>query len=169
MDTESRYTGHLRLEIEMQCGDVIAIEAGVGLYNLGQTLPNLLGSGGAAAENEAGIAAQDATATRGTLSLGQTRAWYNQMVQTIDSEGQPTRELAQKVFDQRNVIRQQARDLMANSEAAAELAQKYPLQNFQYYVDKYSSQGYSGEGLWRRIIEGAQTTNKAVNQQFSLK
>lgn len=33
-------------------------------------------------------------------------------------------------------------------------------------MNKYSSQGYSGKDLWKRIIEGAQTPNKIVNKAF---
>jgi hypothetical protein len=132
-----------------------------------QRVANLVQTGKAVGP-ELPAAEQAAIPAPGTLSLAQTRAWYNQMVQAIDTSGPLTRELAQRVFDQRNAIREQARDLMADRGIAADLARRFPLRDFQYYVDKYSSQGYSGEALWKRIIEGAKTTNQAINQRFGL-
>ena len=141
-------------------------------YGIGAALARVLASfakaigglrGASGAAGEAGSASR-----AGTLTGGEARAWYNRTVEQINARGQPTRELAESVFNQRNALRQQARDLMADRAAAAELERKFPGRDFHYYVDKYTSQGYSGESLWRRIIEGARTTNRAVNQRFGL-
>lgn len=57
---------------------------------------------------------------------------------------------------------------MANREAAAFLDREYPLQSFEYYLEKYSKQGYSGEELWRRIMEGGRTPNETFNKKFGI-
>jgi hypothetical protein len=58
--------------------------------------------------------------------------------------------------------------MMADRAAAEQLAREQPLQPLEYYIQKYSSQGYQGDALWQRIIEGAKTPNKVVNAKFGI-
>ena len=68
----------------------------------------------------------------------------------------------------RNALKQQARDMMSDRPAAELLARERPLEAFDYYVDKYRKQGYSGEALWDRIIKGSTSPNADVNSKFGI-
>lgn len=74
-----------------------------------------------------------------------------------------------RVHEARNALKLEARDLMSDSAGAARLAQKNPVQPFDYYVDKYGAQGYKGKPLWQRIIQGSTTPNPTVNSKFGIK
>ena len=69
---------------------------------------------------------------------------------------------------QRNRLKQQARDLMADRKAAAQLNIDHPINNFDFYCRKYSAQGFSGDALYQRIIQGSKTPNAGVNQKFGI-
>jgi len=58
---------------------------------------------------------------------------------------------------------------MTNRDTAARLDKNYPLRDFDYYVKKYRSEGYEGEALWRRIMEGGKTPNANVSGKFGIK
>jgi hypothetical protein len=58
--------------------------------------------------------------------------------------------------------------MMADRAAAEQLAKERPLQPLQYYVDKYSQQGYQGESLWEKIIERSNVPDEVVNKQFGI-
>ncbi len=109
-----------------------------------------------------------ALASKG-LTNAEVRTWYNTQVRSLDTSGALTRETAEGVHDARNLLKQQARDMMADRSTAAQLAKDHPLQPFEYYVEKYSKQGLEGEALWKRIIEGGTTPNATVNKQFGIK
>jgi hypothetical protein len=104
-----------------------------------------------------------------TLTKVEARQWYNAQVKNINTKLAPTRENAEYIYKIRNALRRKARDIMANREAAAFLDREYPLESFEYFIEKYTKQGYSGEELWRRIMEGGRTPNKAINKKFGIK
>ena len=58
---------------------------------------------------------------------------------------------------------------MSDRAAAEQLSRERPLEPFQYYVDKYTAQGYKNEALWQRIIQGSTTANPDVNSKFGIK
>jgi RHS repeat-associated protein len=102
------------------------------------------------------------------LSSAEVRFWYNAQVTAIDTSGPLTEETAAAVNAARNALKQQARDMMADRAAAKQLEAEQPLRPLEYYIDKYSREGYTGESLWERIIEGATTPNQSVNNQFGV-
>jgi RHS repeat-associated protein len=106
---------------------------------------------------------------KGGLTNAQVRQWYNAEMQKIDTNGSLTEKFARQVYEQRNAIKVQARELMADKVSAAELDIVRPIEPFEYYVEKYSAQGYSGEELWARIIQGSVTPNADVNAKFGIK
>ena len=57
---------------------------------------------------------------------------------------------------------------MADRAAAAELERTQPLRSFEYYVEKYTEEGFSGEALWQRIIQGGTTPNAEVNAAYGV-
>ena len=114
-------------------------------------------------------AAQSKATNAQLLSNSEVRQWYNDRVKGIKTDGPRTREFARTVHQQRNMLKAQARALMADRDVATRLEEEFPLRDFEYYVQKYSAQGYTGEILWERIIQGGTTPNPSVNQQFGIK
>ena len=72
------------------------------------------------------------------------------------------------MVDARNALKQEARDMMADRAAAAELARDFPLKPVEHYIEKYSAQGFEGEALWQRVIQGGRTPNPKVNKKFGI-
>lgn len=106
---------------------------------------------------------------RTLLSNAEVRTFYNQQIKALDTSGSLSEATAMRVHDARNALKLEARDLMSDRAAAAQLAREQPVQPFQYYVDKYSVQGYRGDALWQRIIQGSTTPNPVVNSKFGIK
>lgn len=79
-----------------------------------------------------------------------------------------TEENARFLVEQRNAVKAQARDLMVNRKQAVLLDKTRPIHKFEYYVDKYTKQGYTGEALWEKIIKGSAKPNANVNKMFGI-
>ena len=84
----------------------------------------------------------------------------------IDTNVPLTKENADKISSQRAEIKSKARDLMSDQGARVRLDKKYPVQSFEYYEKKYRDEGYTGEALWEKIIQGGKTTNKEVSDSY---
>jgi hypothetical protein len=119
---------------------------------------------GSVVEGAGGVAAE-----RTRLSNVEVRTFYNQQLKALDTSGPLTESTAMRVHEARNALKLEARDLMSDRAGAARLAQKNSVQPFEYYVDKYSAQGYKGVALWQRIIQGSTTPNPIVNSKFGIK
>jgi hypothetical protein len=104
----------------------------------------------------------------GTVSSEQMRALYDPKVKLINIDLPPTRANAEFIHALRNAYKRLARALMADRAAAARLDKNYPLHPIDYYMKKYSEQGFSGEALWRRIMEGGKTPNKNVSKKYGI-
>jgi RHS repeat-associated protein len=107
--------------------------------------------------------------TGGTLSNMEVRLWYNNQLKSLNTAVAFTEKNALRLNTQRNNLKIQARNMMADRESAALLNQTDPIKPFKFYVQKYSEQGYSGENLWQRIIQGSSTPNLGVNAKFGIK
>jgi RHS repeat-associated core domain len=103
------------------------------------------------------------------LSNAETRLWYNKQLKSLDTSVSFTEENAMLLHGQRNTLKSQAREMMEDRASAKLLDKTDPLRPFNYYVEKYSAQGYSGESLWQKIIQGASTPNAKVNSKFGIK
>ncbi|MGO5075912.1 hypothetical protein ACTQ4K_18630 [Clostridium sporogenes] len=62
----------------------------------------------------------------------------------------------------------QARKLMRDRELAAYLDINNSNLSFEYYENKYLKQGYTGNLLYRKILEASNRTNKEVNKQLGI-
>ena len=62
----------------------------------------------------------------------------------------------------------QARKLMTDRELAAYLDINNSNLPFEYYENKYLKQGYTGNLLYRKILEASNRTNKEVNKQLGI-
>lgn len=122
--------------------------------------------------NSVGAAALDdavVISARRRVSSELVRKWYDQQVSILSETFFMTnKQGAMMAHAQRNALKAQARDMMADRTAANMLNKKYPLQSFDYYVNKYSSQGFTGKALWNRIIHGSGTPNAGVNARFGI-
>ncbi len=96
------------------------------------------------------------------------RAWYDLRVNTLNTKVEFTEENARALNQQRNALKIEARMMMADRELAARLDITDPVRPLEYYVKKYSAQGYSGQALWKRIIQGTVTPNQNVNQKLGI-
>jgi len=123
---------------------------------------------------KAARAASGATKARGvatgagSMSSAEVRLWYSTQVKALNVDVAATEANARLLWSQRNALKIQGRKMMTNRQAAMDLDITDPIQPFEYYVNKYSAQGYSGQGLWQRIIEGSKTPNQDVNSTFNI-
>jgi RHS repeat-associated protein len=104
----------------------------------------------------------------GTLTNSETRLWYNMALSKINTKVAFTEENARLTSLERNTAKQTARLLMKDRAAAAKLDETDPIRDFEYYKNKYSQQGFEGEELWKKIIEGSSKPNAEVNQKFGI-
>jgi len=91
------------------------------------------------------------------------RKWYKDNVDAINVNIDPTEANARSVVNQRNTLKQQARDLMSDQKAAANLPE---IQSYDYYYQKAYDTGYRGEELYQQIINGGTRTNKSYNKKY---
>jgi hypothetical protein len=103
-----------------------------------------------------------------SLSKDETRDWYNKEVDKIDTDVKRTKENAEKISNERAKLKRKARDLMKDRDAAAKLDRDYPVQDFNYYKNKYSNPPHnlSGEKLYDKVIGKSKTTNSIVNSKY---
>ena len=107
-----------------------------------------------------------------SLSNVEARHYYNSKLYVLRlvadrmrSRGAPLRETAMRVSRLRNVLKIRVRDMMADRVKAAELPS---IKSFEYYVEKYSAQGLSGDELYSKIIETSFTPNPVVNSALGI-
>ncbi|MNY32945.1 hypothetical protein D3C86_1671930 [compost metagenome] len=107
----------------------------------------------------------------GTLNDREARAWY--LSQEAEIAGRvdrslPLEEQAKQAFAMRNEVRSTARELMSNRELAEILNKSDPNKTWAEIYDKYTSAGFSGDNLWRVIIEKSQSSRVSVNQGLGM-
>jgi DNA-binding transcriptional ArsR family regulator len=76
---------------------------------------------------------------------------------------------AKQAVSLRNEIRAKARDLMADREEAARLDAEEPNMTWEQVVKKYKDQGYTGNKLYKKIIESSQKSRSSVNESLNAK
>ena len=84
----------------------------------------------------------------------------------MKSMGASIKAIAERISNLRNVLKMRTRSFMKDQALAESLP---PVKPFEYYVEKYSKQGFSGDDLYNRIIEGALTPNPGVNKKLGIK
>ncbi|MVP02560.1 RHS repeat-associated core domain-containing protein, partial [Paenibacillus lutrae] len=107
----------------------------------------------------------------GSLSSAAARAWYLEQELLIASRIDSTLKLEQQAFQAfkfRNQIRSQARNLMSDRTLAESLAKTDPNLSWEQVVQKQIKKGYTGDDIWRAIIESSQRSRKSVNDKFGL-
>ncbi len=99
--------------------------------------------------------------TTGGLNNKEVRSWYSEQVKGINIKLDPTEANARMVVGQRNSLKQQARDLMSDRKAAADLDISDPIRDFDYYNKKY-------DGDYSRIMQGGTKPNADVNKKLGV-
>jgi len=99
------------------------------------------------------------------------RKWYiyhdKNIINKIDKSLE-IKEQAIKAHLLRNKYRMQARKLMKDRKLAEYLNVNNSNLPFEYYENKYSRQGYTGNLLYEKILEASNRTNKDVNKQLGI-
>ena len=108
---------------------------------------------------------------RGSLSNEAARRWYLDQEARIPSmidTRLPLKQQAKQVFNLRNKFRTQARELMSDRIEANHLNATKPNQTWDQVVNKYSRRGFSGDALWREIINASTRSNSVVNESLGV-
>ncbi|MFN4086539.1 MAG: RHS repeat domain-containing protein [Spirosomataceae bacterium] len=91
------------------------------------------------------------------------RKWYKSTVDGIDINVSPTEANARNIVGQRNLFKQQARDLMFDQKAANNLP---AIESYDYYYNKSYNKGLRGDALYQDIINGGKKTNANYNKKY---
>ncbi|MBL4708040.1 MAG: hypothetical protein JKY48_06335, partial [Flavobacteriales bacterium] len=105
---------------------------------------------------------------KGSLSNTEVRVWYDDAVKTINTNVKGTEKNARRISAERNTLKRQGRDMMSDRKAAKALDETNPIRDFDYYKEKYTTEGFEGEGLYDRIIQGGKTPNADVSKKFGI-
>jgi ElaB/YqjD/DUF883 family membrane-anchored ribosome-binding protein len=106
-----------------------------------------------------------------SLSNIETRKWYHNEMYNIPSridKSLSLEEQAKQAVKLRNAIRDKARELMNDREAAQKLINDIPNASWDDLVAKYKATGYSGEALWQAIIDASTRSNKKIDSILGL-
>ena len=107
----------------------------------------------------------------GTLSNYEARKWYLEQERKIPDmidRNKPLIDQAKQAFNLRNQFRTQARELMADRKAAAELYKNDPNMTWEEIVQKYRDRGLEGNEIYKAILESATHSRKSVNEALGL-
>lgn len=108
---------------------------------------------------------------KGKLSDTIVRRWYNvqdKKIYNLIDKTKSLKDQAKQAHTLRNQFKFQARELMKNQEERKMLDEQYPLQDFDYYFNKYKKDNVSDDDVYKKIIDSSMRPNKKVNQKFGL-
>lgn len=108
---------------------------------------------------------------KGKMSDVDVRKWYiahDRNISELIDKTQSLEKQAQQAYELRNKYKFQARELMKDQEKRKVLDEKYPLNNFDYYYDKYSKICESEEDVYRAIIDSSTRPNSKINKSLGL-
>ncbi|MBR1374941.1 MAG: hypothetical protein IJ566_02525, partial [Cardiobacteriaceae bacterium] len=106
-----------------------------------------------------------------SLSNYEARVWYLEQERNIPNlldKSASLKTQSQQAVEARNEIRTAARELMADRVEAERLYREEPNRDWDYFADKYSKQGYSGDALYQKIIDSSQKSRKEVNEKLGI-
>jgi RHS repeat-associated protein len=108
----------------------------------------------------------------GTMNNVEARSWYltqEKAIPRLIDESASLEGQARQAFSLRNEFRTEARNLMSDRKAAADLMKTDPNQTWNQVVRKYTDRGFKGDDLWKQIIGSSQRSRQTVNQSLGLK
>lgn len=113
--------------------------------------------------------------TPGTLSNAETRTVYahgelrmQELNKRWIEEGVPVQERAHRMFETRNELREWARTLMADREAAAHLSANEKMMTWDRLVEKTEAKGFSGDRVFQEIIDSSTRSRPGVNDALGI-
>ena len=99
------------------------------------------------------------------------RKWYLEheaQIPDLIDKSLPLEEQAKQAFSLRNQFRTQARELMEDRVLAESLYKSDPNLTWEQLIEKQRNKGYSGDDIYKAIIESSQRSRKSVNQSLGL-
>ncbi len=106
-----------------------------------------------------------------SASNAQVRQWYlaaeAQMLKQIDRAANLEVQ-AYQMWNLRNYYRTEARNMMADREAAAMLDMARPNATWVQVVEQYRAQGLEGDRLWMAIMDASQRSNADINRMLNV-
>jgi len=97
------------------------------------------------------------------------RDWYTEQVDRILlrlDKRKPLEHQARQASELRNTIRTQARQMMSDGSKVNNLNETRPHLTWEQVINKYSKSGFSGDTLWKEIIEASIRSNPEVNKKL---
>lgn len=99
------------------------------------------------------------------------RKWYiahdKGILEQVDTT-KTLKEQAEQACSLRNEYKRQARELMADQEKRKYLDKERPINDFEFYYDKYSKMYSTDEEIYKAIIDSSMRPNKKVNKSLGL-
>lgn len=108
---------------------------------------------------------------RGTMSNLEARQWYLAEDAKILGNIEPSASLevqAKQSFDFRNANRTDTREFMADRVSADRLIREEPNMTWEQMIETRKARGYSGDDIYRSILNISQKTRASVNKQYGL-
>lgn len=108
---------------------------------------------------------------KGKMSDIDVRKWYiahDKLIPDLIDATKSVEEQARQACKLRNKYKFQARELMKNQDERKKLDNERPIQNFDYYYQKYSKVYDNNEDIFRAIIKSSARPNKKVNKSLGL-
>lgn len=106
------------------------------------------------------------------MSNVDVRKWYLDRVSKIENQIDktlPIEDQARKAFEKRNIIRSEARNMMADDETRKKLEIEHPNKTFEELVEsKMKRKGLSREEAVKDVLYTATKTNNDVNKELGL-
>ncbi|HLR35917.1 MAG TPA: hypothetical protein VK071_11410 [Tissierellales bacterium] len=107
----------------------------------------------------------------GTLTNVEARKWYLEQeakIPDLVDKNLSIEKQTEQAFNLRNQFRTQARELMMDRTLAESLYESDPNLTWEQIIEKQISKGYSGDDIYKAIIESSQRSRKSVNKSLGL-
>lgn len=117
------------------------------------------------------ISYEDAEKLRPLYNDRVVRSWYINHNKNIPNEIDktlPLEEQAKQACQLRNKNKENARNLMHDQNSRNQLDKDEPTVSFEKMIERKMNQGFSGENIYKAIIESSTKTRKSVNKKYGL-
>lgn len=111
----------------------------------------------------------------GSLSWVETRTVYihgelrlEKREEELLAMGMSLEETARILSEERNALRSWTRELMSDRREAARLNSENPNLSWDQLVAKYQARGFTGDRLYREIMDAAKRSRASVNKKLSI-
>ena len=108
---------------------------------------------------------------KGSLDNVSARKWYLNQEEKIPDQLNKNGSLenqARQAHKIRNEIRTMARDIRSDRETAEKITRENPNLTWEEIYTKTEKKGYTGNDIYRKIIQSSQRSRSSVNQKLGL-